>query len=362
MTIPERDRLGLALAVSLVVHAVAFLIVEFGDWRVAPLPEFTGPMYVEMAPVERPEPEPETDGLARSMPAERLEPEPEPEPAPEPEPRTPSQPEPEPAPSPGADQGPAEQRAEAARDGGAASEAEPSARSGEPVRDFSAAELHGQEARPGTRTAPEPDDSFDPLPPAAADTRPDVTEPEWVRRPRETVADAGLSTEGITEGEVQDLAEKVATDPAFRRQLQEVSRALEERTTAGDGGAERAPAEEPDTAPDTQQGPTGDDRFEWVGTGNRELMNPPAVSRSFFTSADFGGQVPAEAAFVVVFEVGPDGNVLPGSVLFQQGGGYVNAREKLRGRVRTWQFEPAPAGADVATGIFTLVVRREDIR
>jgi len=144
--------------------------------------------------------------------------------------------------------------------------------------------------------------------------------------------------------------------------MQEVSRALERRTTAGDGGAERAPAEEPDTAPDTQQGPTGDDRFEWVGTGTRELMNPPAVSESFFTSGDFGGQVPAEAAFVVVFEVGPGGNVLPGSVLFQQGGGYVNAREKLRGRVRTWQFEPAAAGADVATGIFTLVVRREDIR
>ena len=64
MITQEKERLWLALAVSLVVHALAFLIVQLGDWRVAPMPEFSGPLYVEMETFEE-EPEPE-EGIAQA--------------------------------------------------------------------------------------------------------------------------------------------------------------------------------------------------------------------------------------------------------------------------------------------------------
>ena len=177
--------------------------------------------------------------------------------------------------------------------------------------------------------------------------------------------DAGISTEGVSDNEVEDLAEKVATDPDFRRRLQDVTAALERRTSDG-ATTNRASRDSPDNG--AQQEPTSDDstpgdsRFEWVGTGNRQLTNPPAVPQDFFSSEDFGGEVPAEASFVVVFEVDPRGNIVPGSVIFQQGSSYVIAKEKLRSRIREWSFERTAPNAEDATGIFTLVIQREDIQ
>jgi hypothetical protein len=360
MTTQEKERLGLALAASLVVHVIALLIVQFGDWRVAPLPEFTGPMYVEVEPLER-EPA-DTQGLARAeaapeaapeaaeeaAPAEPIPPQPTPsEPAPR---ETPSRAEPAPEPPAAAD----EPRA-------APSGADPLA--GERrTEEFTPEDLQGTERRPGAREAPPREEEFQRLPDESA-TAAEATRPDWATRPRDTVEEAGISTEGVAEGEVEDLAEKVATDPAFRRALQEVTNALEQRATPDGPGSTAAPGDG-QAQPEAQapaDAPSGDSRFEWVGAGNRELLNTPAVSDGFFTSADFGGSVPARTSFVVVFEVDSRGNVLPGSVIFQQGSGYVIAREKLRRRVREWTFEPA-AGAEVATGIFTLVVRRDDIR
>lgn len=370
MTTQEKERLWLALAVSLVIHAVAFLIVQFGDWRVAPLPEFSGPMYVEMEPMEeRPETE---EGIAQAQPPpdeQAREPAAE-EPAEEPPPAEP--PPREPAPQEPAPDEPAPATAEP-RQSEPPARTEPEARQPTPdplagerqTDEFDPMALDGQESRPGQRAAPPESEEMPQLQPEAEATAADADLPDWATRPRETVEDAGISTEGVSEDEVQDLAEKVATDPDFRRRLQDVTNALERRTTDGTA-TERAPQVGPDT--DTQEEPTtedrapGDSRFEWVGTGNRELTNPPAVPRDFFSDADFGGSVPAEASFVVVFEVDQRGNVVPGSIIFQQGSGYLSAKEKLRGRIRGWSFEPAAPNANIATGIFTLVVQREDIR
>jgi hypothetical protein len=354
MTTQEKERLGLALAVSLVIHAVAFLIVQFGDWRVAPLPEFSGPMYVEMEPLEE---EPETEeGISQAEPPpEDQAPEPAAgEPAEEPPAAEPPR---EPAP-----QEPAPQ--EPAPDAGASAGPDPLA--GERRTDeFDPMAPDGQESRPGQPTAPPPAEEMPQLQPEAEATRADRDLPAWATEPRATVEDAGISTEGVSEDEVQDLAEKVATDPDFRRRLQDVTNALERRTSDGTA-TDRAPQDGPETG--TQEEPTtedrapGDSRFEWVGTGNRELTNPPAVPQDFFSDADFGGSVPAEASFVVVVEVDQSGKVVPGSIIFQQGSGYLRAKEKLRGRIREWSFQPTAPNADIATGIFTLVVQREDIR
>lgn len=378
MTTQEKERLGLALAVSLVIHAVAFLIVQFGDWRVAPLPEFSGPLYVEMEPLEE---EPETEeGIAQAQPApEDQAPEPAAEepaeepPAAEP-PRQPpaEQPTPEdPAPSTARSQQsepPARTEEPEARqpapDAGASAGADPLA--GERRTDtFDPMAPDGQDSRPGRPTAPPESDEMPLLQPEAQATRREADLPDWAREPRATVEDAGISTEGVSEDEVEGLAEKVATDPEFRRSLRDVTAALDRRTTDGTA-TDRAPQDGPETG--TQEEPTtedrapGDSRFEWVGAGNRELTNPPAVPQDFFSSADFGGSVPAEASFVVVFEVDQSGNVVPGSIIFQQGSGFLRAKEKLRARIREWSFQPTAPSAAIATGIFTLVVQREDIR
>jgi hypothetical protein len=393
MTTQEKERLGLALIVSLGVHVIAFFIVQFADWRVAPLPEFSGPMYVTMAEVERapeeppepappeeppseePPPPPEPEGLATTPEdaAEEQQPEeaPEPPPAEEPPREEPAPAEPEATPAepppgqpdraPRAEQAP---RAEATPD---AETATPEAREPERVYEYSLEDIYERETRPGTRQAPPEDEEFQRLPSEGAASEPDVELPEWARRPRETVEEAGFSTEDVSEEDVEELAEKVATDPEFERTLRDVISALDRRATdAQDArpGADGEPGAEttgrPERDADTE-GTPGDSRFEWVGTGDRRLSNPPAVPEGFFSARDFGGTVPARATFVVVFEVDWRGNVVPGSVIFQQGSEYVVAKERLRGRARGWTFEPAE-GADVATGIFTLVVRREDIR
>ena len=394
MTTREKERLGLALVVSLGVHVIAFFIVQFADWRVAPFPEFSGPMYVTMAEVERapeepPEPEPpeeeppeeqppEPEGLATSPEATAEEPEteepdeaPEPPPAEEPPRDEPAPAEPEAAPAeppPGqAEQSPEAQQTPREEAPPEPRTAAPEAREPERVYEYSLEDIYERETQPGARRAPPEDEDFRRLPSEGAASEPDVELPEWARRPRETVEEAGFSTENISEEEVEDLAEKVATDPEFERTLRDVISALDRRATEprdarpgadGEPGAETTGRPERDS--DTE-GTPGDSRFEWVGTGDRRLTNPPAVPQGFFSARDFGGSVPARATFVVVFEVDWRGNVVPGSVIFQQGSGYVVAQEKLRGRARGWTFEPAE-GADIATGIFTLVVRREDIR
>lgn len=375
MITQEKERLWLALAVSLMIHAVAFLIVQFGDWRVAPLPEFTGPLYVEMEPIEE-EPEPE-EGIAEAetRPEARADESPADEPSEDPPPAEPSPRRPapeEPAPDepspPTAQQSEPPARAEPearqpAPDTGTSAPADPLA--GERQTDeFDPMAPDGREGRAGQRTAP-PEDETGRLRPEAEATAADADLPDWATRPRETVEDAGISTEGVSGEELEGLAEKVATDPDFRRRLKDVTEALERRTSDGPA-TDRAPREGPDTGsqeePTTEDRAPGDSRFEWVGTGNRELTNPPAVPQDFFSDADFGGSVPAEASFVVVFEVDQRGNVVPGSIIFQQGSGYLSAKEKLRGRIRGWSFEPTAPNADIATGIFTLVVQREDIR
>ncbi|NBF39260.1 MAG: hypothetical protein GVY14_02485 [Spirochaetes bacterium] len=373
MTTHEKERLGLALAVSLVIHAVAFFIVQFGDWRVAPMPEFSGPLYVEM---EAPEEEPETEeGIARAEPSpEDQVREPATEaPAAEPPPRQPApeQPAPEePTPAtaqPRQSEPPARAEPEnrqSAPDAGASAPADPLAGPSQ-TGEFDPMAPDGQERQPGQRTAPPQDDEMPQLQPEAAATAAAADLPDWATRPRETVEDAGISTEGVSEDEMQDLAEKVATDPDFRRRLQDVTAALERRTSDG-AATERAPRDGPDTGPEDEASPEGrtpgDSRFEWVGTGNRQLLNPPAVPPDFFSSGDFGGQVPAEASFVVVFEVDQRGNIVPGSIIFQRGSGYLDAKEKLRGRIREWSFERTAPNEEDATGIFTLVVQREDIQ
>ena len=394
MTSQERERLGLGLVASLIVHVIAVLIVQYADWRVEPLPEFSGPMYVtvsqvetlpevepeereelEEEPEEEPEqPEPEeptpepSDGIAAAEPGARPGPREEQarEPAPqrEPAPETAQEQEPSSAREPPAERQPAAPQ-------GPAEPAEPAEPQEERrVYEYSLEDIYERESEPGSERAPPESEEFDRLPPEGEPTRPDVEVPEWVRRPRRTVEEAGISTEEVAQDEVQELAEKVATDPEFERTLRDVVSALDARPSSpAERGSESSStadaADEPDgesaqTRGEDSEGP-GDSRFEWVGTGDRELTNPPAVPEGFFSADDFGGTVPARATFVVVFDVDWRGNVLPGSVIFQQGSGYVVAKEKLRGRIRGWTFEPAE-GADVATGIFTLAVRREDIR
>jgi hypothetical protein len=333
------------------------------------------PAPPEEPPSEEPPPPPEPEGLATTPEdaAEEQQPEeaPEPPPAEEPPREEPAPAEPEATPAepppgqpdraPRAEQAP---RAEATPD---AETATPEAREPERVYEYSLEDIYERETRPGTRQAPPEDEEFQRLPSEGAASEPDVELPEWARRPRETVEEAGFSTEDVSEEDVEELAEKVATDPEFERTLRDVISALDRRATdAQDArpGADGEPGAEttgrPERDADTE-GTPGDSRFEWVGTGDRRLSNPPAVPEGFFSARDFGGTVPARATFVVVFEVDWRGNVVPGSVIFQQGSEYVVAKERLRGRARGWTFEPAE-GADGATGIFTLVVRREDIR
>ncbi|MFO8065885.1 MAG: hypothetical protein R6V29_14790, partial [Spirochaetia bacterium] len=235
--------------------------------------------------------------------------------------------------------------------------------------EFNLEDLHGGDSaqrEPGARqTAPEADE-FQRLPPEGESGGEQEELPEWATQPRETVEDAGFSTEDVSDEEVEGLAEKVATDPEFQRSLSNVVSALESRSDGDDTADSSQPGADGDSdgepgADDTDgDGSAGDSDIEWVGSGSRELLNPPAVPEGFFSASDFGGSVPAEAPFVVVFEVDSRGNVVPGSVIFQRGAGFVQAQEKLRSRVRSWSFEPAE-GAPEATGIFTLVVRRDDI-
>ena len=358
MITQEKERLWLALAVSLVIHAVAFLIVQLGDWRVAPMPEFSGPLYVEMETFEE-EPEPE-EGIAQA----RTQPEPQAEEsAPEAPAEEPPAEEPPPRQPPPEEPAPDEPAPEAERP---APVEEP--RGADPLsgrRQTEEFDVFGRQDRPEPRSAPRESDERQQLSPDESATATDPTVPDWATAPRETVEAAGISTEGVSEDEMQDLAEKVATDSDFRRRLQDVTAALERRTSDG-AATDRAPRDSPDNG--AQQEPTADDstpgdsRFEWVGTGDRQLISRPPVPQGFFSSEDFGGEVPAEASFVVVFEVDPRGNVVPGSVIFQQGSSYVIAKEKLRSRIREWSFDRTAPNAEDATGIFTLVIQREDIQ
>ncbi|MFP4010508.1 MAG: hypothetical protein ACLFUM_02320, partial [Spirochaetaceae bacterium] len=318
-------------------------------------------------PEAEPEAEPEREPEAAS------EPEAEADPAPEAEAEAEPEPEPEAEPGAAAEQSPPEDPESAAppeEQPPAEQEPEEQEPEEQETYEYTPEELHGRERSPGDRRSPPEDEEFDTLPPEGDSVRPGEDIPDWAREPRRTVEDAGISTEEVAEEDVEDLAERVATDPGFRRTLQDVTAALErsdrgaEDEASEDDGDPEAGGGDTDAPPDSAESaePASDDtEFEWVGTGARELTNPPPVPEGFFNAADFGGSVPARATFVVVFEVDERGNVRPGSVLFQQGASYVEATEKLRSRIRGWTFEAAE-GAPPATGIFTLTVRREEVR
>jgi TonB family protein len=71
--------------------------------------------------------------------------------------------------------------------------------------------------------------------------------------------------------------------------------------------------------------------------------------------------VPARLEFVVVFDVDPQGVVVPGSVILQKSSGHTAVDRKVRSAILNWKFLPKPQ-AETETGVFTLVVERSDIR
>lgn len=331
MTHQERDRLSIAVGFSVVVHLI--IAVLSGVFGTSPdLPDYLPPLRVELNAPEPVEPVP--------VPLSEAEPEP-------PAPTEPPEPTPETAPAP----------ATPAPQSQAPAGADPMAE--RPGREFSLDEIMGVQGAGAPRDRRQSrEDVLQADPDSLA---PDVALPDWAGT---VLSQAGVSTEQMSVSEATDVADRIRRNPEFRRLLSEaiegVNRsAADGRRSPEAGGQEPSPGpgSEPGTADGTAtDGAQGDPRLSWQG-GDRGAAGPlPEL-----TAADFGNQVPAEVRFVVIFEVNDRGGVVPGSIIFQQRSLYTAANQKLRSAVASWRFDPKP-GAPTESAVFTLVVRREDVR
>ncbi|TVR02026.1 MAG: hypothetical protein EA403_09690 [Spirochaetaceae bacterium] len=219
------------------------------------------------------------------------------------------------------------------------------------MQQWDAAALQGTPRSDAPRTtSPSPSRAVDEAATAAAGEL-----PAWASQ---AMASAGISTAGMERAAVEQVAQRVQSDARFREQLLSAIAAVQ-----------RAPATRPSTsgtAGGTTSGTdpggpalTGDSAggmIQWSdGAGRGGIPREPRI-----TAAMFGGSVPARTEFVVLFDVGPNGSVIPGSIVFQTRSGYTRVNEEVRRTISGWTFQPK-AGASVETAIVTLIVFREDV-
>ncbi|MFW5729434.1 MAG: hypothetical protein ACOCYG_07195 [Spirochaetota bacterium] len=418
MSFFDRDRLIIAVLVSVVVHGGVFALISMADFETS-VPEFSGPVYVELPevvetqfpPEERPEEEqrepeerpedavaaepeepeeaeappeepaessqqmqPEAAQPERAQPQQQAPPEQE---APEPEAQPRAQRAPEPAQADVPETAPAESDAQETRPQREAQPepVDPLARHRDEPVEVSDAELYGRSPQPRRdREAPEEPEGF--LPPDTGE--PERELPVWVQ---DIMDGTDISTTDMSREEATRLAEKIRTDPALQRQLESVVSAVEAARTDRERSPESTPSTDEDhedrtpseaapgadtPGPETpgdaqrQEGPEGSQlRFLGDGTGALRPVDP--FPQDLLSAGDFPGVVPAELTFVIVFEIDPSGIVVPGSVIFQQKSSYTVVNEKIRRAVLNWGFTPH-GGDEPVTAIFTPIVRREDVR
>ncbi len=358
MSPQDRDRLVAGWIIALVVHGLLVLGLSFADLSYADYPEVT-PVLVELpeylpAPSASPEEPRPTEPEEAEPEPEPPEPEPEPEPPPEPEPQeigSRSTPEQQPAPAPVPQEAPR-------REVEPQPEPEPEPEERAPSEeDFDAYDLRTAEsASPRTReTLRTSDESlFSFSEPDAGD--PDA--PEWVSSLDSTTPGAEVEAEStMNVSDREELRDRYQSVPGFEDRLREVIRGLEDP----DARAAETPPR------DSGDGETSVDRpgdtdlpgeITWVGDG-RGLVHEPVLPG--LTAAHFGGRVPAQVTYIIVFDVDATGLVLPTSLLFRQSSGYTAADREVAAAVRQWQFEPA-RGAPMATAILTLRLQRGDLQ
>lgn len=329
MTHQERDRLGISLVSALVIHVVIIVGISFADWEIREYPEST-PVFVELIDYQSTPPVPEP--VAE-------EPEPVAEPEPEPEPV-----EPEPTPEPEVTQT-TRQEATAPRQ---------ATQSTAPTQSQSSTD-----APPGTFTTED-------LPWLQSDASDDrgnrTTDAELFTF--DEVSETGELPAWVAEGAIQPLTTLAPSDQEalvererdveFQRRLDAVIRSVDSdnRSVAGDTWvSEQTPTDAQET------GLPGASDLEWVGGGTRRAVGTLALPD--FDAEDFGGDVPARLALVVVFDVNADGLVVPGSLILRSGTGYTRADQKVRGALSRWRFEPAP-GSRAVTAICTLIIERDE--
>jgi outer membrane biosynthesis protein TonB len=334
VTNADRERVGIAVLVAVVLHAgIAVAIGVFG-FELAPYPE-TEPVFVTLPDYVEPEPE-------------EVQPEPEePEPvvATQPEPAVPEQQtgvqqrtntaQPEPvAPAPAAPQ-PAP--APSAAPPRTTAQAPP-----EPEVDPEAAARARGDMRSGFDLMAGIDDQ------EVNDSASDL--PGWVVAGEVSVR----PEESLSAAEQQLLGQKRVTVPGFENRLAELVDALQ-----NPAGPMSAPTPAESGTPEvTHQGLPGDGIIEWFGDGERELTS---FTLPRLSASDFGGQVPAVVNYIIVFEVNSAGSVIPGSLILRQSSGYTLADQKVRQTVGTWLFEPAD-GSGIVTAIATLQIARDEIQ
>ena len=331
MTHQERDRLLVSLFLAVVIHIVIMILLSLVDWQIRDYPEPT-PVFVELPEYEStppaPVPEPPEPEVARQPEeVEPVPPEPVPQPQLQPRPQTTT-------PAPGALQPPP-----------VAAPAPPRGTDA-PPGSFSTADLpwlSSPGSSPERETGRTSDDLF------RIDEEPSPTGelPAWV-------AEGTIQPlSSLDAGSRESLEAKSATVPGFQERLDAIIRSVD-RSTAG-------PATPSTSTPSTSGDATGtgDPRFEWLGGGTRTVLGE--LGMPDLTSADFGGLVPGQFTYILVFDVNADGLVVPGSLIFRQSSGYTAADQKVRRAVATWRFESAPGSAPV-TAICTLEIERDTNR
>lgn len=361
MDLQDKERLGIGIAVALVLHIGLFVGLSALDWD-SELPEYTGPVFVELEssfeplpdppepePAPELEPEPDVSELAsqpdgaEATPADQA-PAPaaapaEPEPAPAaPRAQTPREPAPAPRPRPDPAPSPVDPLAQA------------------PTRSLAEIEAEIRGERPDS--APErarPEREF-----APGDVLPDDSPgelPEWVR----SIEESGISTAEMDTRDVQQVAQRIERDPEFEAALRRVIAGVEAAArdrTAGPGTRDSGPSGEQgdDPSSDGSAGDPGASDGAAALSGLRQGRGTPDMEFSF--SSQELSALPPTMTIVVAFDVLPSGQV--GSLMFVRRSGYTPVDQKVADRIRRWSFSRID-GTQTETGYFTLVISREDV-
>lgn len=358
----DRERIGIAVAAALVVHAVLFAVVPGIEER--PTPEFTPPLYIALDPVnqenvpdESPEPPPEV--------VQRSQPEPSPQPRPElqleserqlqreaqsaqPQQAQPQQTSPQQA-SPQA-QRPTEPQLPTERV--PASEA--------PSVDGSQREAQPRlPAEPAPPPSPPRERSFDPANVATstsvnAEIQASQIE-EITRLQEEYLADLAAWQDLQSASSVETNGGDTDTpqsDPALSSFQDALSRAIDGIRQAEN--VVTATSQRQSTGADPESDSPGDEPSGRVtigeGGGRRALVagDPPDLS-----GVSLPPGFPPEYLVTVSFDVGSDGWVQRARL--KNGTPAPQLDEILRETIESWRFEPAQ-GAGVVSGTVTIVV------
>ncbi|TVR90749.1 MAG: energy transducer TonB [Spirochaetaceae bacterium] len=358
MDVHEKERLGIGIAVALILHIGIFVGLSAHDWSTE-LPEYTGPVIVELEssfvplpdppepePVTEPEPEldmsepaPQPEDLQTPA-AEEAPSAPPTQPAPTPPAQTQPTPSPRPSPAPAPSPRPAPTPAPV----------DPLAQAPTRSQAEIEAEIRGERLDPAPERA-RPERDF-----APGDVLPDDSPgelPEWVR----SIEERGISTAEMDSRDLQQVAQRIERDPEFEATLRRVIAGVEAAARDGStspGTGDTGSAGEP--SPDGIAGDPGTADGSAAITGLRQGRGTPEMEFSF--TAQELSALPPTVTIVVAFDVLPSGQV--GSLMFVRRSGYTPVDQRVADRIRRWSFSRI-AGTQTETGYFTLVISREDV-